>query len=96
VQLHHESEGAYPSAKTWLKDIEPRLTTNGMTREEALRKVRNPANPDDSTPYYELNPVVENQYDGDIRDRKTWLIREKDPNGSQILLDGTIETRKVP
>jgi hypothetical protein len=99
MMLYHESEGAFPTAASWMDKIENRLQTNDLKTGEGAKKLLNPATGKYSWSY---NSAAAGQYKDDLPEKdKTVLIwatfaPEKNQNGKPenpylaILIDGTI------
>lgn len=95
LTLHQDSEGAYPSTKDWMDSIEPRLRTDGMSKEEASRKLVRPDLVDSKGKFgYALNPAAANQYVGDLND-STVLVFESEATERNASAEPKLEGGKL-
>lgn len=103
--LHHDSEGQFPAAEKWMDDIESRLRTNDLQKEEEKKKLVRPDLAGQTGKFgYAMNDAAGGKYKDDVGDpSKTPLIYESkqdsrnahgdpssDRNGLAITVDGSI------
>lgn len=76
LMLYHDSEGQFPSARGWMDAVKPRLKTNDLKPEEALKKLRNPTiqPPGEDVYGYAMNVAVSQKYKDDLKDPDSTIL----------------------
>lgn len=75
MMLYHDSEEGFPPANAWMDRIESRLRTADMSKEEASKKLRDPALGSDPTVYgYAMNQACGGKYKMDVGPASTVLL----------------------
>lgn len=106
ADLYHQSEDAYPMAKSWMDDLLTRLQTQNLKPGEANKKIKRPEFDGDPSKFgFAMNQDLSGKYKGDIAKKDTILFFEsvkteknavgdpeidKKPGGQGITLEGKL------
>jgi hypothetical protein len=76
VKMHHGSEDAYPAADKWMDQIEKRVRTNLLSKDEALKKFVDPAaaNGAGGGFGFAFNEVASAKYVDDLPDKDSTIL----------------------
>jgi hypothetical protein len=93
MKLHHDSEGSFPAADSWVDAVAIRIRTGDMTQEEAEKKL---VRPDLAAPNqygYAINQAVTGKYMEDLPAGTVLLFESK---STQKNASGDPKTDSIP